>query len=163
MRCVSPWYNHTGWLGVKHQLTYLLTLCAEVQFGRRNHWGFLAETPIESSQTATEWGGRGEGVLAFLFAIFPCIYQILIPLTWLTVLWWLHFRQRGCDWEWLSWTWPTSAPVSSSLLSTAGSWLFSSLRSCHSSSWVDTWKSGFWQVLPGATRLHLKKLERWGL
>ena len=20
----SPWYNHTGWLGVKHQLTYLL-------------------------------------------------------------------------------------------------------------------------------------------
>ena len=21
----SPWYNHTGWLGVKHQLTYLLT------------------------------------------------------------------------------------------------------------------------------------------
>ena len=25
MRCVSPWYNHTGWLGVKHQLTYLLT------------------------------------------------------------------------------------------------------------------------------------------
>ena len=24
MRCVSPWYNCTGWLGVKHQLTYLL-------------------------------------------------------------------------------------------------------------------------------------------
>ena len=24
-KCVSPWYNHTGWLGVKHQLlTYLL-------------------------------------------------------------------------------------------------------------------------------------------
>ena len=23
MRCVSPWYNHTGWQGVKHQLTYL--------------------------------------------------------------------------------------------------------------------------------------------
>ena len=22
MRCVSPWYNCTGWLGVKHQLTY---------------------------------------------------------------------------------------------------------------------------------------------
>ena len=22
-RCVSPWYNRTGWLGVKHQLTYL--------------------------------------------------------------------------------------------------------------------------------------------
>ena len=22
----SPWYNHTGWLGVKHQLTYLLTV-----------------------------------------------------------------------------------------------------------------------------------------
>ena len=21
----SPWYNHTGWLGVKHQITYLLT------------------------------------------------------------------------------------------------------------------------------------------
>ena len=20
----SPWYNHTGWLGVKHQVTYLL-------------------------------------------------------------------------------------------------------------------------------------------
>ena len=24
MRCVSPWYNRTGWLGVKHQLAYLL-------------------------------------------------------------------------------------------------------------------------------------------
>ena len=24
MRCVSPWYNRTGWLGVKHQLSYLL-------------------------------------------------------------------------------------------------------------------------------------------
>ena len=23
---LSPWYNRTGWLGVKHQLTYLLTL-----------------------------------------------------------------------------------------------------------------------------------------
>ena len=22
---VSPWYNRTGWLGIKHQLTYLLT------------------------------------------------------------------------------------------------------------------------------------------
>ena len=22
--CISPWYNRTGWLGVKHQLTYLL-------------------------------------------------------------------------------------------------------------------------------------------
>ena len=21
---ISPWYNHTGWLGVKHQVTYLL-------------------------------------------------------------------------------------------------------------------------------------------
>ena len=21
--CLSPWYNRTGWLGVKHQLTYL--------------------------------------------------------------------------------------------------------------------------------------------
>ena len=25
MRCVSPWYNRPGWLGVKHQLIYLLT------------------------------------------------------------------------------------------------------------------------------------------
>ena len=24
----SPWYNHNGWLGVKHQLTYLLTVGA---------------------------------------------------------------------------------------------------------------------------------------
>ena len=26
MRYVSPWYNRTGWLGVKHQLTYLLRI-----------------------------------------------------------------------------------------------------------------------------------------
>ena len=26
MRCVLPWYNSTGWLGIKHQLTYLLSL-----------------------------------------------------------------------------------------------------------------------------------------
>ena len=26
--CVySPWYNRTGWLGIKHQLTYLLIVC----------------------------------------------------------------------------------------------------------------------------------------
>ena len=25
IRCVSPWYNRTGWLGVKHQLIYLIT------------------------------------------------------------------------------------------------------------------------------------------
>ena len=25
MRCVSPWYNCIGWLGIKHQLAYLLT------------------------------------------------------------------------------------------------------------------------------------------
>ena len=24
-KCVSPWYNHPGWLGIKHQFTYLLT------------------------------------------------------------------------------------------------------------------------------------------
>ena len=24
-KCVSPWYNRTGWLGVKHQITYLHT------------------------------------------------------------------------------------------------------------------------------------------
>ena len=23
--CVSPWFNHNGWLGVKHQVTYILT------------------------------------------------------------------------------------------------------------------------------------------
>ena len=22
--CSSPWYNHTGWLGIKHQVTYYL-------------------------------------------------------------------------------------------------------------------------------------------
>ena len=24
---VSPWYNRSGWLGVKHQFTYLLQHC----------------------------------------------------------------------------------------------------------------------------------------
>ena len=24
-KCVSPWYNHMGWLGVKHQFAYLFT------------------------------------------------------------------------------------------------------------------------------------------
>ena len=28
MWCVSPWYNRTGWLGVKHQLTYLPMLAS---------------------------------------------------------------------------------------------------------------------------------------
>ena len=38
MKCVSPWYNRTGWLGVKHQLTYLLIIggsCHKSHF-RRN-------------------------------------------------------------------------------------------------------------------------------
>ena len=38
---LSPWYNRTGWLGIKHQLTYLLTYlllpasqpCPEFSFG----------------------------------------------------------------------------------------------------------------------------------
>ena len=32
IRCISPWYNCTGWLGVKHQLTYY-------------PWALLAATP----------------------------------------------------------------------------------------------------------------------
>ena len=31
----SPWYNRTGWLGVKHQLTYLLTLSTSPPFNIR--------------------------------------------------------------------------------------------------------------------------------
>ena len=31
MSCVLPWYNCTGWLGVKHQLTYLLTSLSSAQ------------------------------------------------------------------------------------------------------------------------------------
>ena len=30
-KCVSPWYNSIGWLGIKHQVTYLLTLCQSKQ------------------------------------------------------------------------------------------------------------------------------------
>ena len=30
--CTSPWYNRTGWLGVKHQLTYLLASCTSRQW-----------------------------------------------------------------------------------------------------------------------------------
>ena len=26
MRCVTPWYNRTGWLGIKHLLTYQVQL-----------------------------------------------------------------------------------------------------------------------------------------
>ena len=36
-KCVSPWYNHTGWLGVKHQFTYLpVSLFVLATAGRAN-------------------------------------------------------------------------------------------------------------------------------
>ena len=39
----SPWYNRNGWLGVKHQVTYLLTLVCWCR---------------NSCQRAQEWGPR---------------------------------------------------------------------------------------------------------
>ena len=38
---VSPWYNRNGWLGVKHQVTYLLTFPLSNAFSWlyiRSHW-----------------------------------------------------------------------------------------------------------------------------
>ena len=35
---VSPWYNRTGWLGVKHQLTYLLSLVVIVWWIVSHYW-----------------------------------------------------------------------------------------------------------------------------
>ena len=34
LKCVSRWYNRTGWLGVKHQVTYLLTYLLTYSFSK---------------------------------------------------------------------------------------------------------------------------------
>ena len=54
----SPWYHRTGWLGVKHQLTYLLT------FKRRSPWynctGWLGiNTNLLTYFQATSWQCKG--------------------------------------------------------------------------------------------------------
>ena len=42
--CLSPWYNHKGWLGVKHQVIYLITLLSVV--GRKTPGYLLAYPPV---------------------------------------------------------------------------------------------------------------------
>ena len=39
---VLPWYNRTGWLGVKHKLTYLLTVTCQY----RVRYGYLSVPPM---------------------------------------------------------------------------------------------------------------------
>ena len=49
MRCVSPWYNRTGWLGVKHQLTY--SLCTHTQSHTYTHVHAHARTHTHYTNT----------------------------------------------------------------------------------------------------------------
>ena len=39
-----PWYNRTGWLGVKHQATYLLHSTTHTYVSRLSRWLFHADT-----------------------------------------------------------------------------------------------------------------------
>ena len=65
IRCISPWYNCTGWLGVKHQLTYY-------------PWALLAATPHK-------W----ELVLSYpwaLLAATPHEWQLVLSYPWVLPL-----------------------------------------------------------------------------
>ena len=44
----SPWYNCTGWLGVKHQFTYLLTAASNV-------WGIFWWYRHRQMQKKSDW------------------------------------------------------------------------------------------------------------
>ena len=70
--CCSSWYNCTGWLGVKHQLTYLLSYmlsCTELSHTRPNNTSAV-QTVITSEEkcgrksTACLEGCHGDGMLA---------------------------------------------------------------------------------------------------
>ena len=43
----SPWYNRNGWLGVKHQVTYLLNRCSG---GMSHDWSVLGHTDWSNSR-----------------------------------------------------------------------------------------------------------------
>ena len=49
----SPWYNHNGWLGVKHQITYLLAWLQQES---------VISTASLDSKTGPRRKGRGEGL-----------------------------------------------------------------------------------------------------
>ena len=52
MRCVSPWYNRTGWLGVKHQLTY--SLCTHTQSHTYTHMHAHTHTTYTCKHAPTQ-------------------------------------------------------------------------------------------------------------
>ena len=71
----SPWYNRTGWLGVKHQLTYLLTLTTgSVKLSKHNTnlLTYLLWQRGQSSYLNLSWkcGGGGSRRLVLLPSLF---------------------------------------------------------------------------------------------
>ena len=57
VRCVSPWYNRTGWLGVKHQLTYLRSSLSVVSVGSDER--FVVKFMLSSSSDIFLHQNRG--------------------------------------------------------------------------------------------------------
>ena len=70
-----PWYNHTGWLGVKRQLTYLLTyLIREINMRKKSIWITISFEKICSIWIAISFKKE-------LFAAFELPYHSRIVLS----------------------------------------------------------------------------------
>ena len=55
---ISPWYNHTGWVGVKHQFTYLLLTCCKCVMLGVQVMVHSAENPVFKASHYAWWKKR---------------------------------------------------------------------------------------------------------
>ena len=61
---ILPWYNHTGWLGVKHQFTYLLLTCCKCVMLGVQVMVHSAENPVFKASHYAWWKKRDVFTLA---------------------------------------------------------------------------------------------------
>ena len=96
----SPWCNHSGWLGVKHQFTYLLTY--NIPMGNLGH--FPHDSPNLMARMWTHQTWRPECKLDGQNVNIP----ILMARTWIHQTWWPeseHARLMARMWIHQTW-WP---------------------------------------------------------
>ena len=82
--CVAPWYNCTGWLGVKCQVSYFLMRLSDESIlahrGRRSTWQPCADTPGPCHVLWTKQGAERRTILLTGRVELPAQVNTLEPL-----------------------------------------------------------------------------------
>ena len=80
MRCVSPWYNRTGWQGVKHRLTYLqvqsgvrINATREITYDRPQGLYFINQA--SGTGVCVCGGGGGGGGVRARASHYSCLWE----------------------------------------------------------------------------------------